>query len=482
MPLRLEGRGRQLLPDRDRRQAPLLVVLGRLVAAGCVRQHEAGERDHRAARPEGRVGVVGRGSAELDGDGLAGRVLHLRGDRPLEDQVVERQFVATQPTRELGRRAEHVACRADRLVRLLCVRDGALVPAGLGWHGVRAVFPGRVRARGLQRGVGERHRVGAHVRDVAVLVQPLREAHRRLGREPQLAARLLLERRRPERRGRTARVRLLVDLPHVEEPSLEPRHERLGSLLVEHEDVAARGAVLAEVATLRDACPIDGHEARLERAGLERPDDVPVARGDESHPFPLALDDEPGGHRLHTPRREPRHDLLPQHGRDLEPVEAVEDSAGLLSVDEALVDLARLVERALDRVPRDLVEDHPSDRHLWLQHLAQVPGDRLALAVLVRREQELVRVAELLPQVRDHTLLVGVDNVERLELVLDVHAELAVTLALLLRDVRGPVREVADVPDARLDDEVAAEVAGDRPRFGGRLDDDEAGCHIGWTG
>ena len=128
------------------------------------------------------------------------------------------------------------------------------------------------------------------------------------------------------------------------------------------------------------------------------------------------------------------------------------------------------------------MEDHPSDRHLWLQHLAQVPGDRLALAVLVRREQELVRVAELLPQVRDHTLLVGVDDVERLELVLDVHAELAVTLALLLRDVRGPVREVADVPDARLDDEVAAEVAGDRPRFGGRLDDDEAGCHIGWTG
>ena len=64
-------------------------------------------------------------------------------------------------------------------------------------------------------------------------------------------------------------------------------------------------------------------------------------------------------------------------------------------------------------------------------------------------------------------LLVGVDDVERVEALLDVHAELAVPLALLLRNVRGSPREVADVADARLDDEVAAEVAGDRPRLGG---------------
>ena len=49
----------------------------------------------------------------------------------------------------------------------------------------------------------------------------------------------------------------------------------------------------------------------------------------------------------------------------------------------------------------------------------QVPGDRLALAVFVRREQQLVRLGELLLQIRDDVLLVGVDDVERLELVID---------------------------------------------------------------
>jgi hypothetical protein len=36
------------------------------------------------------------------------------------------------------------------------------------------------------------------------------------------------------------------------------------------------------------------------------------------------------------------------------------------------------------------VEDHAAHRHLRLQHLDEVPRDRLALAILVRREQELV--------------------------------------------------------------------------------------------
>ena len=69
------------------------------------------------------------------------------------------------------------------------------------------------------------------------------------------------------------------------------------------------------------------------------------------------------------PAERPRHDLLPEHGRDLVAVEPVEDAPRLLRVDEPLVDLARLAERAVDRVARDLVEHHALDRHLRLQHL-----------------------------------------------------------------------------------------------------------------
>ena len=366
-------------------------------------------------------------------------------------------------------------------MRLLGVRDGAFVEARLVRHGLRAVLARGMRAGGVQRRARERHGVGAHVRDVPRLVEALGEAHRRLRREAQLAARLLLERRGAEGRRGPAGVRLLVDAPHRERLTAELRDERARPLLVEHENLGRCRAVLAEVTSTSDADAVDRDEPRRERSRVERAEHVPVARGDESHPLPLAVDHEPRGDGLHAPGRKARHDLLPQDRRHLEAVEPVEDAARLLGVDEPLVDLARLVERAVDRVLRDLVEDHPAHRNLRLQHLLQVPGDGLALPVLVRREQQLVGSLQLLLEVGDDPFLVVVDDVVRLELAVDVHAELPVAGAIRRRDVRGPVREVADVADARLDDEVAAEVAGDRPRLGGRLHDDEAGWH-GVTG
>ena len=120
----------------------------------------------------------------------------------------------------------------------------------------------------------------------------------------------------------------------------------------------------------------------------------------ERHPLALTLDDEARRDRLDAAGGEPGHDLLPEHRRHLVAVEPIEDPPRLLCVDEPLVDLARLLERLLDRVAGDLVEDHPPDRHLRLQHLEQVPRDRLALAIFVRREQELVGAGELLLQLR----------------------------------------------------------------------------------
>ena len=91
-----------------------------------------------------------------------------------------------------------------------------------------------------------------------------------------------------------------------------------------------------------------------------------------------------------------------------------------------------LLHRAPDRLAGDLVEDHPADRDLGLEHLEQVPGDGLALAVLVGREEELVRVLERPLELGDLLLLVGVDDVVGLEVVVHVDGELA-EAALLLR-------------------------------------------------
>ena len=254
--------------------------------------------------------------------------------------------------------------------------------------------------------------------------------------------------------------------------------ERSSSALVEHENRGRRGsAVLTEVAALRDALSVHERQARLERARLERSDHVPVAGSDEAHPLALAVDDQARGDGLHSACREPRHHLLPEDGRDLVAVQAVEDAARLLRVDEPVVDGARLLERTQDRVLGDLMEDHPLDRDLRLQHLDQVPRDRLALAILVGREEELVGVGEPLLQVCDDLLLVGVDDVVRLEAVRDVDAERTETLSLRFRHVSCAIGKIADVPDARADGVATPEVALDRSRFRRRLHDDETLAH-----
>ena len=205
--------------------------------------------------------------------------------------------------------------------------------------------------------------------------------------------------------------------------------------------------------------------------------EVPVLRRAESDALPLALDQDPGRDALHPAGRQPGHDLLPQDRADLVPVEAVEDPAGLLRVDQPFVDLARVLHRCLDRLRGDLVEDHPADRHPWLERLAQVPGDRLALAVLVRGQVKLAGVLEQRLELADLSLLVRRDDVERLEAVVDVDAEPGPGLTLDAgRHVGSIARQVPDVTDARFDQPARPEVAGDGLGLGRGLHDDQPGA------
>jgi hypothetical protein len=93
-----------------------------------------------------------------------------------------------------------------------------------------------------------------------------------------------------------------------------------------------------------------------------------------------------------------------------------------------------------------------------------VPGDRLALAVLIGREEQLVDALQRVAQLLDDRLLARMDHVGGLELVVDVDRQ-----ALRL--------QVTDVAHRRLHDEVAPEVARDRAGLGRRLDDDQGPSH-----
>src|SRR5699024_10360079 len=164
--------------------------------------------------------------------------------------------------------------------------------------------------------------------------------------------------------------------------------------------VALEGTGVVEIAPGGDLRPVEAGQARGEGggAGAEPALDAPVGGGREGHPLTLALDDDAGGDGLDTPGGEAGLDLAPQDRRDLVTVEAVEDAAGLLRVDEVEVDVAGVLDGALDRLPGDLVEDHPPDRDLRLERLEEVPGDGLALSVLIGGEVEGVDVLEQAPE------------------------------------------------------------------------------------
>ena len=104
------------------------------------------------------------------------------------------------------------------------------------------------------------------------------------------------------------------------------------------------------------------------------------------------------------------------------------------------------------------MEHHAFHRHVRRrrQHLEEVPGDRLALTILVGCEIELVgRLQELL-EPRDLGLLLLGHDVQRLEVVLDVDAQPGPRFALhRRRHLRRVAGQIPDVTDRRFHDEIA---------------------------
>ena len=276
----------------------------------------------------------------------------------------------------------------------------------------------------------------------------------------QLAPGLLLQRGGHKRRVRFARVRLLLHCGDVHGRGAQRVGKRVRLLLIDDHRLALQPPPVIEVAALGDALAVEGDELRVEGfALLQLRDQVPVLRRDERHALAFALDNHAGGHGLDAAGGQARHDLLPQHRRDFVAVEAVEDAAGFLRVDEVHVQLAGVFGGFADGGFGDLVEHHALHRHLRLQGFQKVPGDRFAFAVRVSREQELVGLLELGFEVGDLLFLVRVDDVDRREAVLGVDAEFGPRFLLVLGgDVGGSAGQVADVADGGFHNKVVAQI------------------------
>ena len=241
-------------------------------------------------------------------------------------------------------------------------------------------------AGGLDACVGQSRGVRTHISNVAVFIQTLRNAHGALRGKAQLAASFLLQRRGHKRWVRAARVRLLLYPGDLHAGADQTVSQVLGALLVQHDRRADQLAGIREIATLRDLFTVDGGQLRRElvRLSIRRihlRSQIPIFGGDECHALALALHDHAGGHRLHASGGQARHDLLPQHRRDLIAIQAVQHAARFLRIHQVLVQLAGILCRGEDGGLGDLMENHAAHGNLRLEHLEQVPGDCLAFAV-----------------------------------------------------------------------------------------------------
>ena len=197
--------------------------------------------------------------------------------------------------------------------------------------------------------------------------------------------------------------------------------------------------------------------------------DLPRLFRQEGADLLLAVHDDPRRHALHAAGTQPSGDLLPEDWRDLIADDPVHDPPCLLRLDPRHVDGPGGLEGPLHLGLRDRVERHAlGPAGIDAEHLRQVPGDGLPLAVEVGGEPDVARALGELPQFGDRLHLVAVDLVGRREVMLEIDAGHGLPRALW-----GTARQVADVADRGLHHEALAEVLLDGLRLGGTLDDDQ---------
>ena len=120
--------------------------------------------------------------------------------------------------------------------------------------------------------------------------------------------------------------------------------------------------------------------------------------------FPL--NDKADGDTLHASCRQGRFHLPPQHRREAETHQTVENAAGLLGVDEIHVEVTRMLYGRQDSGFCDFMEDDTARlRLVETENLAEVPADGLSLAVLIGCEPHFLCGLGVLLQFADNFFL-----------------------------------------------------------------------------
>ena len=460
----LEG---DLLAFLQGRQAAVAVVaVVAVVAALLVDAYKAREDDRGTG---GAKAILAGTRGQVDSHLVIQRLRHLRGDRPLPDQVVEAKLVVVQESPH-GPRFTGDGRGTNGFVSLLGVLGLVAKHPWRCRQVVVAVLVGDEPAHLLHRLAGQYHGIGSHVGDQAhagavdldALVKLLGNTHGALGAETELAGRFLLQCRGDERWRRIATTLLAFDLFH-QQPALRVAFELLahgvGARLVGNVELLEFFPV--EMGELGGESLVVGAEIRL---------DGPVLANDKPLDFVLAFADQPQRRTLDPTGRQSAANLLPQQGREVESHQVIEGAPRLLGIDQRGRQLAGIIHRFLDRALGDLVKYHAVDglavEHAAVaQQLVEVPGNRLALPIRVRGEVQGIGFLGGAGDLVD-VLLVALDEGI-------VHREVLVWLhCAALRE------QVPDVTVGRQGLEFLAEILAESTRLGGGLDDNKVVGHV----
>ncbi len=348
VPVRGDFHGGKLVTGAHRRQRGVVVALPRSLridlhsdcgraplGVGCGAPslsgglHEAREFDDSAGRLEHGLAVRFGGRGQAHGRGGARRVGHLAGQCALPDQRVQLELVRWHLAGDFGRVAEMRSRRPDAFVGLLGACRFRCVLLGRIGQILLAEMRGDRFSCGRDGLLRQRHRIGTHIRDETVLVQPLRGAHGLPGAHAEPIAGRLLQRGRGERRHRTTTVRLGLHRSHGERRIFQRLRDRTRLRLVQLCDVVLRSgrgqlAIVAEILGTGQTTAAERYHTRIERdvvavaiRRFQRGGDVPIRRAHEGHALTLAFHDQTGGHGLHAARGQTWTDLAPQHRRQL---------------------------------------------------------------------------------------------------------------------------------------------------------------------
>ena len=450
----LQGQGLSL---RQGRQGGLLlllvVVLALFIHGGIPGKFQAGGTGAEA---------VSRG-VDLHGHAVIHGVGHLAGHKAAPHQLIEPVLLTGQALFQVLRRPVHVT-GADGLVGVLGIGLGLVVVGPLGGIVLLAVAAHNkvlgggngllADAEGVSTHIGDQAH-GALALNVHALVQLLGDGHGAAGGHGQLPAGLLLHGGGGKGRGRRA---VLVR-------PLHGFHGKGGVFRLLYHGFHLSGGFQFRLFAVLPVIP-GGKGLFFHIVSGENGVQGPVLLRLEILDLPIPVVHHPGSHGLDPACGQAPLDLLPQQGAQLIAHQPVQDAPGLLGIHQVLVDVPGTLNALAHHVFGDLVEGDPL-RFLvrQIQQTFEMPADGLALAVRVGCEVHGVRRLGRLFQIGNDGFLALDGLVDRLKVVVHIHAEIALL-------------QVPEVAHAGLHLVVLAQIFSNGFGLRGRLHDDQAlFCH-----